>query len=123
MKISINLTDEHIKLIKNLRYIKFDDNRYGVDNYAPWTYGGSSIFEDMALILGFGDKIIPETRESPFGAICEETTQRHLEELDAFFIDHMVDIEEILHQMVDSGGIKPGKYTCLDNVRIWKYEG
>ena len=77
----------------------------------------------MALILGFGDKIIPETRESPFGAICEETTQRHLEELDAFFIDHMVDIEEILHQMVDSGGIKPGKYTCLDNVRIWKYEG
>lgn len=84
MKISINLTDEHIKLIKNLRYIKFDDNRYGVDNYAPWAYGGSSIFEDMALILGFGDKIIPETRESPFGAICEETTQRHLEELDAF---------------------------------------
>ena len=123
MKISINLTDEQIKLIKNLRYIKFDDNRYGVDNYAPWAYGGSSIFEDMALILGFGDKIIPETRESPFGAICEETTQRHLEELDAFFIDHMVDIEEILHQMVDSGGIKPGKYTCLDNVRIWKYEG
>ena len=123
MKISINLTDEHIKLIKNLRYIKFDDNRYGVDNYAPWAYGGSSIFEDMALILGFGDKIIPETRESPFGAICEETTQRHLEELDAFFIDHMVDIEEILHQMVDNGGIKAGKYTCLDNVRIWKYEG
>ena len=123
MKISINLTDEHIKLIKNLRYIKFDDNRYGVDNYAPWAYGGSSIFEDMALILGFGDKIIPETRESPFGAICEETTQRHLEELDAFFIDHMVDIEEILHQMVDSGGIKPGKYTWLDNVPIWKYEG
>lgn len=122
MKISINLTEDHIKLIKTLRYIKFDDNRYGVDNYAPWAYGGSSIFEDMALILGLGDKIIAETREYPMGAICQEETQRYLEEIDAFFVEHMVDIEEILHQMCDKG-IKPGKYSCIDNVRIWKYEG
>ena len=56
------------------------------------------------------------------GAICEKETQEHLEELDAFFVEHITDMEEILHQFCTEG-IKPGKYTCLDNVHLWKYEG
>ena len=57
-----------------------------------------------------------------WGAICEKETQEHLEELDAFFVEHITDMEEILHQFCTEG-IKPGKYTCLDNVHLWKYEG
>lgn len=120
MKITINLTEEHIKLIKTLRFEKFDENRYGVDNYSFW--GGTYLYEQMALILGYQDKVLPETIESPMGARYEEEVQKHLEELDSFFVEHIVDVEDILHQMCDVG-LKVGKYSCLDNIRIWKYDG
>lgn len=122
MKISINLTEEHIKLLMVLRFEKIDERHYGVDNYILWACGLSSIWEDMAAILGYQDKVIAESREDPMGAICEKETQEHLEELDAFFVEHITDMEEILHQFCTEG-IKPGKYTCLDNVHLWKYEG
>lgn len=119
MKITINLTNEHIQLIKSLRFERFDENRYGIDNYSLW--GGTYLYEQMAFILGYQDKVIFETIESPMGARYEDEIQKHLEELDSFFVEHIADIEDILHQFCDIG-IKPGKYTCLDNVRIWNYE-
>ena len=100
MKISINLTEEHIKLLRVLRFEKIDERHYGVDNYILWACGLSSIWEDMAAILGYQDKVIAESREDPMGAICEKETQEHLEELDAFFVEHITDMEEILHSVL-----------------------
>ena len=115
-KLTIELTEEHIKLIKNLYYKKLAENIYGIDVYD--LYGGSYKFEQMALILGYGDKVIPETVEDIFGPRYEADVQKHLEELDEFIISNLSNIEEILHQFCNVG-ITCGKYTCKDNVHLW----
>ena len=51
----------------------------------------------------------------------EETTER-LHGIDAYIVENLEYIEEILHQFCDVG-IKVGKYSCLAYQRIWKYEG
>ena len=41
---------------------------------------------------------------------------------DAYILENLVFIEEILHQFCDKGGLKPGIYTCLDYNRQWDYK-
>ena len=115
-KITLNLTEEHILLIKNLNFKKLTDSIYGIDCFD--LYGGTWKWEQMALILGYSDKVIPETLESIFGPKYEKEIQDYMEELDVFISDNILNIEEILHQF-SSEGIKPGKYTCMDNIHIW----
>lgn len=121
MKIKLVLTEDHITLIKNFVFERISDKHYGIDSFGLW--GGTNIYEQMAGFLGWSDKVIPETIESVFGPRYEDEYQLKLEEYDAFILENLVYIEQILHQFCDKGGIKPGVYTCLDNVCIWTYEG
>ena len=89
MKISINLTDEHIKLLRVLRFEKIDERHYGVDNYILWACGLSSIREDMPPILAYHDTVVAESRDDLMGAICAQETHEHLEELPPFFVQHL----------------------------------
>lgn len=118
-KINITLTDEHIKLMKSLKFQKMNDDIAGIDNYDM--YGGSYKFEQMAYILGYNDKMLEESVESIFGPKYEPETQKHLVELDAFMVEHLIDLEEILHQFCDKG-LKPGKYVTRDYEHLWHYE-
>ena len=127
-KIKVTLTDDHIALIKNFRFNKLkaqtttpwedEDRYYGVDTYG--IYGGTFLFEDMAIILGKQDKMIPGTQEDVDGPKYDEDTTKYLKELDEYICMHIQDILEITHQFCITG-LKPGTYTCLDYVRIWSY--
>jgi hypothetical protein len=119
MKLKITLNEDHIKLMKCLYFQDFN-SKVGIDKFNP--LGGSLLFEDMARILGLTDHIIPETIEDWDGAKFDEETTDKLQELGGFLAENLLAMEEILHQFCDVG-IKVGTYTCLDNVRIWKYEG
>lgn len=121
MKKSLVLTKEHIQLMKNMRFRQFDDARYGVDSYDLW--GGSFIYEDMALLLGYMDKVIPETLDSPMGARYEDEYQDKMEILAGDFADHLADYEDILHQFCDRGGVLPGRYVSTSKHPLWVYEG
>lgn len=118
-KISLKLTKEHIILIKNLNIQKLNDYIFGIDTYN--LYGGTFKFEQMALLLGYQDKILPQTAESIWGPRYEEEVQKHLEDLDGFFIDNLGNIEEILHQFCATG-IKEGTYECKDNIHLWSFK-
>lgn len=118
MKLKITFNEDHIKLIKGLWFQDFN-TKVGVDKFD--IFGGSNLFEDMARILGVYDHAIPETIEDCDGAKFDEETTTRLMDLANFFNDNILSIEEILHQQCDVG-IKKGTYTCLDNVRIWKFE-
>lgn len=118
MKLTRELTSEKVNLIRALRIRRFGDSKCGVDKYDM--YGGTYLYEDMAYILGLQDKLIPESREDVFGPKYEAETQAHLEELAADLDEHLIDYEEILHQFCTEG-LRLGKYTCLDNERLWKY--
>lgn len=119
MKLKLEINEDIIKLIKNFRFERINDKHYGIDSYGIW--GGTYIYEDIAAILGWNDKIIPETLESPMGARYEEEYEKKMEEYDSFILDNMVFLEEILHQFIDKGGVKPGIYTAIDYNRIWEY--
>lgn len=120
MKIKLVLTEDHIKLIKNFNFERISDKHYGLDTYGLW--GGTYLYEQMANILGYQDKVIPETIESNLGARYEKEYEERMMEYDSFILENLVFIEEILHQFCDKGGLKPGIYSCIDYVRIWDYK-
>lgn len=97
-----------------------NDNLYGIDTLNLW--GGTYIYEDMALILGMTDKIIEGTEEDPTGAKFDDETMEYFNELATFIIENLVDIESILHQFCTEG-IKVGvTYVCKPNENIWWIE-
>lgn len=120
MKLKLTLNEDHIKLIKNFNFERLTDKHYGLDTYGLW--GGTYLYEQMANILGYQDKMIPESSESCFGARYEKEYEDKMVEYDTFILENLVFIEEILHQFCDQGGLKPGVYSCIDYVRIWSYE-
>lgn len=119
MKLKVTFNEDHIKLIKGLYFQDFN-SKVGIDKYD--IFGGTRLWEDMARILGVLDHIIPETIEDWDGAKFDEETTTKLRELANFLDENILSIEEILHQHCDKG-IRVGTYSCLDNVRIWTYEG
>ena len=120
MKLTLKLTDDIISLIKWLKFEPINATSYGIDTYGLW--GGTNLYEDMANILGWQDKVIPETIENVMGPRYEDEYQQKMEEYDAFIVENLVFIEQILHQFCDKGGLKPGVYSCVDNVQIWSYK-
>ena len=76
----------------------------------------------LQMVLGLQDHRVPGTEENPLGAEYDEETTNYMHEIDAFIVENIEFIEEILHQFCDVG-IKAGKYSCLAYQRIWKYEG
>lgn len=120
MILKLEINEDIIKLIKNLNFERISDKHYGFDTYNLW--GGTYLLEQMSLILGYQDKVIPETLENPMGVRFEKEYEDKMFEYDAFILENFVFLEEILHQFVDKGGIKPGIYTAVDYNRIWEYK-
>lgn len=126
------------------------DNIYGIDNYNLW--GGTFIWEQMALILGYQGAIIPSTMEDPTGpkfyekvwtgldengrrfvvtnkdntdnvdGLEEIDVWEHLKDLDCFIVTNLPYIMDILLQFCTEG-IQPGvTYWAYDYQRIWHKE-
>lgn len=117
-KIYVNLTEDHLKLIRNLNVQELKNDIVGIpkDNL----YGGTYKYEQMALILGLMDKAVKGTEEDINGTLYEKDTQLYLMELDKYITDNLLNIEEIVHQFCLTGGITPGKYVCKDYQHIWQ---
>lgn len=93
------------------------DHLYGVDNYNLW--GGTYLFEQMAYILGYQDKIITGTLENPTGPEFETECYEHMKDLDAFIVTNLGNIFEILLQFCTEGIQEGVTYWCYDNEHIW----
>ena len=132
-KITLKLTDKHIELIRNLKFksleeidrrtskkygLNFEENFFGFDKYD--LYGGTYLYEQMALILGYQEQMIEGTMEDVDGPKYPQEIMDLFVELDTFIVDNLVNIEEILHQYC-TVGIKPGTYVCKDYQRLWSY--
>lgn len=119
-KIKVKLTNEHISLIRNLNILSLGDENVGIakDNL----YGGTNKYEQMALILGLTNEAIEGTEEDIYGTQYEKEAQLHMEELDKYINDNLLNIEEIMHQFSDRGGLTPGMYVAKDYQHIWTKE-
>lgn len=126
--IKLTLTEDILRLVSNIRfkdYQKLEDNdkreypRYAIDMNS--LYGGDFVLEDVAYILGKYDQVIPDTEEDAEGPRFPEELEKYMLDLHQFIVDNLDNIEEILHQMILQGGIKPGTYKCKDWQHIWQY--
>lgn len=121
MKKIVKLTPDHLQLIKNLRLTQLNPAVFGLDMFSA--FGGDYMNQDMAIILGYGNKVIPETINRPQGPVYEQEVEDYLAVLAADFDEHLADYFELLQQFCDQGGLKPGVYSrTTDNIK-WKYEG
>lgn len=121
MKKTLVLTPDHITLIKNLRFQQFNESQYGVDGYSLW--GGNYVFEDMAFLLGYENRVIRESQNDALGPAYETEVADYLEKLAGDFAENLADYEDILHQFCDKGGLKVGTYTKKGNEVFWTYLG
>ena len=98
----ITLTDEHIKLIKNIKFeaFEFEDmpNKkhigWGIAQYS--LFGGTFAMEDISRIIGIWDRHIPGTEESYLGADFPEEDKNHMWQLYNDIVDNMEYIISLL---------------------------
>lgn len=117
-KIKIELKEEHIKLIKNLKFDLKRDKDLTLDIYDP--YGGNFLMEDLALILGKWDKAVKNTELDYDGRKFGLETETEMLELHSYIIENIEYIIDLILNFIDTG-LKPGVYTAITNVLEWKY--
>ena len=124
--VKIKLTDEHLKLIENIKFEKFVfdmDTRngrfgWGIDQYS--LFGGSYAMEDIALILGHWDEYVRGTENDPMGRHYPEELENHMWELYHYIWDNMEHIIRLVFYFNDKGGLTPGEYKFDTNNETWE---
>lgn len=116
MKIRLNITEDLLKLIRNFRFKRINDRVSGIDTYD--LYGGTNLYEDMALILGDYDKAIEGTECNPTGRRFPSEIEEKYRELDAYIIDNLDSIENLVHQYFGQE-LEVGEYEAQDYEQIW----
>ena len=82
-----------------------EDKYYGFDTYD--FFDGAPYMEQVALILGRNNDIVEGTEENYGGAKFSKETTEYIDELMTFINDNLVNIEEVILQRCDKGGILP----------------
>ena len=118
MVINLTLTEDHLKLIPFLYQQELNDTQVGVDKDILFNLG-SHLLEDMAMILGKMDSVIPNTINDGDGRAFNDETEEYMMGLYTYICDNLLYIESLIHFMVTQGGLTPGTYTCKDNELIW----
>ena len=122
----LKLTEDHIKLIQAMNPVKFEfdndskNNHIGVgyDTYSLW--GGSYLYEDIALILGFFEESMEGTENDYTGRRYSKEREDHMNELFDFFEENLYYVESLVHQFSCKGGLTPGTYKCIDYQLNWE---
>lgn len=124
----LKLTEEHLKLIENIKFEPFifdvdtKNGRFGwgIDQYS--LFGGTYAMEDIALILGKWDEYIPGTETDPLGRQYPEELEKHMWDL---YNDIWSNMELIINAVLyysNKGGLTPGIYKYNTEEDIWNKE-
>lgn len=121
----INLTDEHLKLIENIKFEPFifgaDDKNgrfgWGIDQYS--LFGGTYAMEDIALILGKWEEYIHGTETSPMGRRYPRDLEDHMWELYDYIYSNMEYIIKLVLYFSNKGGISAGEYVYDTESEEW----
>jgi len=125
---TIELTDDILKLISFIHFQEVPESPHDEDerqqiNYAidfNSLYGGTYVFEDIAMILGRFDERIEGTDEDPLGAQFPKEFEDYMWEIHTYIVDHIEEIEELVHQFCNRGGLTAGTYVSKYGTHVWK---
>ena len=121
MILHLNLTEDHLKLVRFLNIEDKDDDFLKINKKVMLTMQ-THILDDVAMILGLRDKAIKNTEEDADGAAYPDDVEKYLLGTYNYVSENIFYIETLLHQHV-MDGIVPGKYKAKDNELIWTYLG
>lgn len=122
----IELNEDLIKLISSFKFEAFDFNvnsknsrfGWGIDQYS--LFGGNFLYEDIAIILGYYDKVIPGTKESYDGPRFPEDLEKKMWDYYMYLCDNIEYILSLIMFYIGNGGLTPGVYECNSNEKDWK---
>ena len=117
MILHLNLTEDHLKLVRFLNIEDKDDDVLTINKKVMLTMQ-THILDDVAMILGLKDKAIKNTTEDADGAAYPDDVEKYMLDTYHYVSDNMFLIESLLHQRVMEG-IQPGEYVCKDNEMVW----
>jgi hypothetical protein len=115
----LKLTEEHLKLISLIRFKNHEEN-VEIDKTYPYCVGDR--LQDLAFALGYKDYAIPGTEEDPEGCAYPDEIEEKILSIHHYIVDHLYDIEVLIHEMASHGGLVPGTYKCIDREEIWSLE-
>lgn len=118
MILHLNLTEDHLKLVRFLNIENNDDDFLKIDKKVMLTMQ-THILDDVAMILGLKDKVIKNTEDDADGGAYPDDVTEYMLNTYHYVSDNLYLIETLLHQMVMEG-VKPGHYSCKDNELVWK---
>lgn len=117
MIIHLNLTEDHLKLVRFLNIEDVDDDFLKINKKEMLTMR-THILDDIAMILGLRDKAIDGTDGDADGRAYDDESEKYMLDTYHYVSDNLYYIETLLHQMVMEG-VKPGEYVAKDNELIW----
>lgn len=118
----LTFTKDHIKLLKLLKF-DYDEKEETLlmEKINPYMLPGR--LEDLAMALGYQDKMIPGTEEDAEGAAFPDEVEDYLLEVHKYIIDNLHDIEVLIHQKAfEKECIGPGTYKFIESEGRWKKE-
>ena len=116
--IKITLTEDHLKLLSQMRVIDQNDTFVGYDKYD--LYYSNLLLETIAIIIGKENEALPYTDMDADGKKFPEELSKYLIQLHEYICDNLLYIESIIHQFIFTG-VKPGTYKCKDYELIWEF--
>lgn len=117
MIIHLNLTEDHLKLVRFLNIEDVDDDFLKINKKEMLTMR-THILDDIAMILGLRHKAIDGTDGDADGRAYDDESEKYMLDTYHYVSDNLYYIETLLHQMVMEG-VKPGEYVAKDNELIW----
>lgn len=117
MILNLKLTEEHLKLIRLIRWDREGDDKIVVNKLNPYCLMGT--LDDLAFVLGYRDKAIPGTEDDPEGRAYPDDIEKHILDVHHYIVENIEYIESLVHQFVCEGGLTPGKYKATDAELIW----
>ena len=114
----LHITKDKLDLISVLTP-KLTDGGVKLDENSLW--GGSYLYEDMALVLGFYDEHIKGTEGDFEGRRYSREREKYMGELYDWFKDNINYILSLVLQYSNKGGLKEGTYKCVDYLLNWQF--
>ena len=121
MILHLNLTEDHLKLVRFLNIEDKDDDVLTINKKVMLTMQ-THILDDVAMILGLKDKAIKNTEEDADGAAYPDDVEKYMLDTYHYVSDNLYLIETLLHQFVFEG-VKVGEYRAKDSELVWEYLG
>lgn len=119
MIIHLNLTEDHLKLVRFFNIEEKDDEILAINKKVMLTMQ-THLLDDVAMILGLRDKAIKGTDEDPDGRAYPDEDEKYMLDTYNYVSDNILYIESLLHQRVFEG-IQPGHYKAKDSDLIWEF--